>query len=97
VARWGDKWIIGGMPEPRPLYGLPDLADIKRAYVAEGEKAADAARSIGLVATTSPHGSKSAEKADWSPLAGKEVVILPDNDLWLAETTPVRWRRSSGV
>jgi hypothetical protein len=32
------------------------------------------------VATTSPHGAKSADKADWSPLAGKEVIILPDND-----------------
>jgi len=26
VARRGDRWIIGGMPAPRPLYGLPDLA-----------------------------------------------------------------------
>ena len=44
------------------------------------KKAADAARSIGLAATTSPHGPRSAGKADWSPLAGKEVIILPDND-----------------
>jgi len=80
VSRNGDGWIIGGMAKPRPLFGLPKLDDAKRVYVCEGEKAADAAKSIGLVATTSPHGSKSAEKADWSPLAGKEVVILPDND-----------------
>ena len=80
VSRNGDGWIIGGMPEPRPLYGLPGLADADRVYVCEGEKAAEAARSIGLVATTSPHGSKSAAKADWTPLAGKEVVILPDNN-----------------
>jgi len=80
VARNGDGWKIGGMPEPRPLYRLPDLASAKRVYVAEGEPCAEAARSLGLVATTSPHGSKSADKADWSPLAGKEVVILPDND-----------------
>ncbi len=46
----------------------------------EGEKAADAARSIGLVATTSAHGSASPEQTDWSDLAGKEVVLLPDND-----------------
>lgn len=80
IARDGDGWIIGGMREPRPLYRLPDLADAKLVFVAEGEKCVEAARSIGLVATTSPHGSKSAEKADWSPLAGKQVVILPDND-----------------
>jgi hypothetical protein len=79
----GSGWIIGGMPEPRPLYALPDLVETpagSRVYVTEGEKAADAARAVGLVATTSPHGSKSAGKADWSPLAGREVVILPDHD-----------------
>lgn len=79
----GSGWIIGGMPTPRPLYGLPDLLATKRGervYVTEGEKAADAARAVGLMATTSPHGSKSAGKADWSPLAGQEVVILPDHD-----------------
>lgn len=76
-------WIIGGMPTPRPLYGLPDLLATKpgdRVYVTEGEKAADAARAVGLLATTSPHGSKSAGKSDWSPVARRDVVILPDQD-----------------
>jgi hypothetical protein len=79
----GSGWIIGGMPTPRPLYALPKLLATKpgeRVYVTEGEKAADAARAVGLVATTSPHGSKSANKADWSPVAGRDVVILPDHD-----------------
>lgn len=79
----GSGWCIGGMPTPRPLYGLPDLLATpagSRVYVTEGEKAADAARAVGLLATTSPHGSKSAGKADWSPVAGREVVILPDHD-----------------
>lgn len=80
VARRGDGWIIGGMPDPKPLYDLPGLAGAEVVCVVEGEKAADAARTIGLTATTSPHGSKSAGKADWTPLAGKRVVILPDND-----------------
>jgi len=79
----GSGWIIGGMPTPRPLYGLPDLLATpagSRVFIVEGEKAADAARAVGLAATTSPHGSKSAGKADWSPVAGREVVILPDHD-----------------
>lgn len=82
----GSGWIIGGMPTPRPLYALPDLlasrggAAGSRVYVTEGEKAADAARAVGLTATTSPHGSKSAGKADWSPVAGRDVVVLPDHD-----------------
>jgi RecA-family ATPase len=82
VAKTTDGWIIGGMPEPRPLYHLPELRarPQERVYVCEGEKAAEAAATIDLLATTSPHGAESAGKADWSPLAGREVVILPDND-----------------
>src|SRR5262249_48959245 len=70
---------IGAMPEPRPLYRQPDLAAAERVVVCEGEKAADAARSVGFVATTSAGGAQAAGKTDWRPLAGKEVVILPDN------------------
>ena len=83
VSRNGQGWIIGGMPEPRPLYGLPDLLELpegSRVYVCEGEKAADAARAVGLIATTSPNGSKSASKVDWSALTCCEVVIVPDAD-----------------
>ncbi len=81
VSRNGAGWFIGGMPEPRPLYGLAELLKAEGVvYVCEGEKAADAARACGLIATTSPHGSKSAGNADWTPLAGREVVILPDHD-----------------
>ncbi len=80
VARHADGWRIKAMPEPRLLYGLPDLATADRVLVVEGEKAADAARSIGFTATTSSGGSQAATKTDWRPLAGKEVWILPDND-----------------
>lgn len=76
-------WGCAGMPTPHPLYGLPALLATKpgdRVFVCEGEKAADAARAVGLVATTSPHGCNSAAKADWSPVAGRDVVILPDHD-----------------
>jgi len=82
IARVGDRWVLGGMPAPRPLYRLVDLLKRtgERVYVAEGEKAADAAACLGLLATTSPHGSNSAAKADWRPLAGRDVAILPDHD-----------------
>jgi hypothetical protein len=80
VARHGDGWHIGAMAEPRPLYRLPDLVEAGRVIVCEGEKAADAARSLGFVATTSAGGSQAANKTDWRPLAGKEVWILPDHD-----------------
>jgi hypothetical protein len=82
VSRQGDRWVLGGMSTPRPLYRLVELLKRRdeRVYVTEGEKAADAAIGLGLLATTSPHGSASAGKADWRPLAGRDVVLLPDND-----------------
>lgn len=80
VSRHADGWRLSGMPDTRPLYRLPELANADRVFVCEEEKAADAARSIGLTATTSAHGSSSAKQTDWGPLAGKAVVILADHD-----------------
>lgn len=84
VSRGADGlWRVEGMSKPRPLFDLPGLLSLEagsRIYVTEGERAADAARAAGLVATTSPHGSQAAGKADWSPLAGLDVVVLPDHD-----------------
>lgn len=73
-------WFVGDPPGPLPLYRLDKLPAQGTVYVAEGEKAADAAARIGLAAVTSAHGSSSPAKTDWTPLAGREVVILPDND-----------------
>jgi hypothetical protein len=80
VARYPDGWRIAHMPNPRPLYGLPELAEGRTVLVVEGEPCVEAARALGFVATTSSGGAKSATKTDWSPLAGKEVWILPDYD-----------------
>lgn len=78
VWRW-EAW-----PAPRPLYGLDRLAAKPSAMVVicEGEKAADAAARLlpDAVTITSPNGSKSAEKAEWRPLAGRKVIIWPDAD-----------------
>lgn len=97
VARHADGWRIGAMPEPRHLYKLPELADAELVVVVEGEKCAEAARSLGFVATTNAGGAQAAGKTDWRPLAGKEVWALPDNDKpgrkrneWVASTlTPL--------
>ena len=49
--------------------------------VLEGEKCADIATSLGLAhATTSAHGAKAPQLTDWSPLAGRQVAILGDED-----------------
>ena len=81
IHRTAEGWHVGDPPGLRPLYGLPALAGATQVFITEGEKAAEAVRRLpGLVATTSAHGAKSPAWTDWSPLAGKEVVILPDND-----------------
>jgi putative DNA primase/helicase len=71
-------------PEPRPLYRLPDLIDRPNAMVviAEGEKAVDAAAELFPEAACIGwrNGAKAARKSDWSPLAGRDVVFLPDAD-----------------
>jgi len=79
--------VPGGFAEgdpagPLPLYGLPKLlADTSSlVFVLEGEKAVDAGRKISLLTTTSAHGAQSPQRTDWQPLAGRDVVILPDCD-----------------
>jgi uncharacterized protein (DUF927 family) len=83
-AGGGPRWQWQAFDEPRPLYGLEQLAERPSApvLVVEGEKAADAARArlASFVAVTWPGGSKATAKADWSPLAGRRVVIFPDAD-----------------
>lgn len=75
----GGGWAVGDPEGVLPLYCLPDLKD-GLVYVVEGEKCVIAAQKIGLNATTSAHGAQSAAKTDWAPLAGRDVVILPDRD-----------------
>lgn len=81
-SRWG---MPAGFDAPgsRPLYALADLhaapADVDL-FVVEGEPAADALRGQGAVATTSSGGAAAPERTDWSPLAGRRVVIWPDHD-----------------
>lgn len=69
---------------PVPLYGLDQLALRPDAtvLVAEGEKKADAVSAIfpEMVGIASQGGSNSAGKSDWSPLAGRHVVVWPDCD-----------------
>lgn len=79
------EWRWLAFPEPRPLYGLHELTINASAQVlvVEGEKCADAARSaLGAAPAlvTWPGGSKAVDKADWTPLAGRRVILWPDAD-----------------
>ena len=74
-------WQMGDPSGLWPLYRLPEImAHPGTVYLCEGEKAADAGASLGLVCTTTAHGAKSPGKSDMSPLAGRDVVIIRDND-----------------
>ena len=80
LHRCDAHWRLGDPKGLLPLYRLTELARSDVVFVLEGEKAADAAVSLGLVATTSAHGSGAAKKTDWGPISQKRVVILPDAD-----------------
>ncbi|MCP4600905.1 MAG: DUF3987 domain-containing protein [Proteobacteria bacterium] len=79
----GDGYELG---EPnfkglKPLYHLAEI--VKRpdepVIVCEGENKVDALAKLGLLATTSG-AVDSVGRADWSPLAGRDVMIWPDFD-----------------
>ena len=91
----GEKWIrpmhfngagyaLGEPKHPptgKPPYALDRIAANPAAvvWIVEGENCADALNNLSLVATTSG-GATSANGADWSPLAGRDCIIWPDND-----------------
>jgi hypothetical protein len=69
------------MPNPRPLFNLPEIILNSAIVLVEGEKCAEALISQGIPATTAMGGALTAiDKTDWSPLAGKIVAVWPDND-----------------
>ena len=68
-------------PEPRPLFNQPGMLQAETVILVEGEKCALALIEAGYPATTAMHGAKApVNKTDWSPLAGKDVLIWPDRD-----------------
>lgn len=77
-------WVMQGMPEPRPLLGAHEIGSRENVLIVEGEKTREAAKRLvgGMLAVvTWAGGSKGIRLADWSPLAGKKVIIWPDHDL----------------
>jgi len=79
------KWHWISFRDPRPLYLLCELReDVPLpVLVVEGEKCADAAYSmlgIQFDVVSWPGGGKAVDKADWSLIAGRHVVLWPDAD-----------------
>lgn len=78
------QWRAKGIEGQRPLYRMHEILARPDApvIVTEGEKAADAATVLfpEMIATTPPNGAQSPHRADWTPLAGRQVIIATDND-----------------
>ncbi|MBB5190936.1 hypothetical protein HNQ50_001659 [Silvimonas terrae] len=78
------SWQLKGFAQPHPLYNLHLLTQRPEVPVllVEGEKSADAAVRLfpEHVVTTCMHGAKSVNKADLTPLIGRDIVIWRDHD-----------------
>lgn len=76
------KWRQGAFPKPRPLYNATKFIPGDRVIIVEGEKCVDHLKALN----TSRHpicwpgGSKAVKFADWSILAGCDVLLFPDHD-----------------
>lgn len=76
-------WVMKDPPGNLPLYHAPEVSAAKPGstiHLFEGEKCVEAARDLGIVATTSAHGCKAPGSSDWTPLSGHRVLIFPDAD-----------------
>jgi len=65
----------------KPIYRQDDIHNKpgETVWITEGEVCADTLSNLGLIATTSGS-SSSANKADWSILAGRKIIIWRDAD-----------------
>jgi hypothetical protein len=81
-ARGGYSWNLGGVR--RVLYRLPETLEAVKAgrtlYLVEGEKDVLALVGLGLDATTTAGGAESWRPVFAEPLAGADVVLVPDRD-----------------
>jgi hypothetical protein len=87
----GKKIRQENSPAVTTLYAPPGSAPVSTSatvFMAEGEKTADALIRLGVpCAVTWPGGSSAVGKVDLTPLAGKFVFVVPDNDAPGAKAT----------
>jgi len=73
------------------LYRLPEVLDAPIVFLVEGEKDVETLRSHGFVATTNAGGSHAKWLFEYTKtLAGREVILIPDNDA-------PGWNRTAGI
>ena len=77
-GKGGFIWNMQGVD--RVPYRLPEVIKADEVLIVEGEKDADNLAALGFTATTNPGGAKKWRDSFNQYLAGKRIVILPDND-----------------
>jgi 5S rRNA maturation endonuclease (ribonuclease M5) len=81
VHRKPDKTFPqSGNKKGNALFHTDRIGDATTVYVPEGEKDVEAIEAIGGTAVCSAMGAGKAHLADWSPLAGKNVIVIADRD-----------------
>jgi putative DNA primase/helicase len=84
VSNGKSEWRYKAPPNKRPLYGLLGLNATTRpdVWIAEGEKATDALAGLlpGAAVLSWQGGAQAVSKADFGPLADRDVIVWPDND-----------------
>ncbi len=78
TQRRGDNYKLGDVR--RVLYNLPAVLAASSVFVVEGEKDVETLRKMGIVATTNSGGADQWREEFNAVLAGREVVIIEDND-----------------
>ena len=69
-----------GNTKGRALFHAEKIGDERTVYVVEGEKDVLAVEAVGGTAVCSAMGAGKAHLADWSVLAGKDILIVADRD-----------------
>lgn len=79
-----EEWRFKGLEKPRPLYNLHQITmrQEEPILIGEGEKTADAMHSLFIhhTCTTWIGGVDGVRHTDFTVLAGRDVVLWPDND-----------------
>lgn len=78
------EWRFKVPPGLRPLFGMPGLLQfpVAACWFVEGEKATEALQNLlpDHPVLCWQGGSQAVEKSDYTPLAGRDCIIFPDND-----------------
>lgn len=73
--------VMHRMQSPRSLYGVEKTVESKKVIILLGEKKTDIVQKLFTIPCVSiVGGDGSVVSMDWTPLYGKDILILPDND-----------------